>query len=45
MPNYIGKQQARNDHRGGGVSIYIHNSQRFKERSDLSINNKIIESR
>ena len=44
MRNYIGKHQARSDRRGGGVSIYIQNSLKFKERSDLSINNKDIES-
>ena len=32
------------DRRDGGVSIYIHYSLKFKERSDLSINNKDIES-
>ena len=44
LPNYISKHQARSDRRGGGVSIYIHNSLKFKERSDLAINNKNIES-
>ena len=44
LPNYISKHQARSDCRDGGVSIYIHNSLKFKERSDLSINNKDIES-
>ena len=44
LPNYISKHQARSDRRGDGVSIYIHNSLKFKERSDLSINNKDIES-
>ena len=44
MSNYISKPQARSDRRGAGVSIYIHNFLKFKERSDLSINNKDIES-
>ena len=44
LPNSISKHQARSDHRGGGVSIYIHNSLKFKERSNISINNKDIES-
>ena len=44
MPNYIIKHQTRKDRRGGGVSIYIQNSLEFKERYDLSINNKDIES-
>ena len=44
LPNYISKHQARSDRRGGGVSIYIHNSLKFKKRSDLSINNKDIHS-
>ena len=44
LPNYISTHQARSDRRGGGVSIYIHNSLKFKERSDLAINNKDIES-
>ena len=44
LPNYISKHQARSDRRGGGVSIYIHNSLKFKERPDLAINNKDIES-
>ena len=44
MPNYISKHRARSDYRGGGVSIYIHNSLKFIERSDLSTNNKDIES-
>ena len=42
LPNYISKHQARSDHRGGGVSIYIHNSLKFKERFNISI--KDIES-
>ena len=44
MPNYIIKHQTKRDRRGGGVSIYIQNSLEFKERYDLSINNKDIES-
>ena len=42
MPNYISKHQARSNRRGGGVSIYIHNSLKFKERPDLTINKKAI---
>ena len=44
LPYYISKHQARSDRRGGGVSIYIHNSLKFKKRPDLAINNKDIES-
>ena len=44
LSNYISKPQARSDRRGAGVSIYINNFLKFKERSDLSINNKDIES-
>ena len=36
--NYISKHQARSERRGGGVSIYIQISLKFKERADLSIN-------
>ena len=30
LPNYISKPQVRDDRKGGGVSIYIHNSLSFK---------------
>ena len=36
--NYISKHQARSERIGGGVSIYIQISLKFKERADLSIN-------
>ena len=44
MPNYISKHQVRSDRRRGGVSIYIHSSLKFKERPDLSIISKDIET-
>ena len=44
LPNYISKHQVRSDRRGGGVSIYIHSSIKFKERPDLSIISKDIET-
>ena len=40
----MSKHQVRNDRRGDGVSIYVHKTFDFKVRSDLSINNKDIES-
>ena len=43
MPDYISKHQVRNGRRGGGVSIYIHSSLKFKKRPDLSIISKDIE--
>ena len=36
LPNCISKHQVRSDRRGGGVSIYINSSLKFKERPDLS---------
>ena len=44
LPNYMSKHQVRSDRRGGGVSIYVHKTFDLKVRSDLSINNKDIES-
>ena len=44
LPNYISKHQVRDDRKRGGVSIYIHNSLRFKVLSNLSINAVDIES-
>ena len=44
LPNYISKHQVRDDRKRGGVSIYIHNSLRFKVLSNLSINSVDIES-
>ena len=41
---YINKHQVRSDSRGAGVSIYIHSSLKFKERPDLSIISKDIET-
>ena len=38
IPNYsIIHQDRKNDKRGGGVCIYIHNSITYKERHDLSL--------
>ena len=42
--NYISKHQVRSDRRGGGVSVYIHSSLKFKEKLDLSIISKDIET-
>ena len=44
LPNYISKHQARSDRRCDRVSIFNQNSLISKARSDLSINNKDIES-
>ena len=44
LPNYISKHQVRDDRKGGGVSIYIHNSLIFKVHSNLCINSIDIES-
>ena len=44
LPNYMSKHQVRSDRRGGRVSIYIHKTFDFKVWSDLSINNKDIDS-
>ena len=41
---YINKHQVRSDSSGAGVSIYIHSSLKFKERPDLSIISKDIET-
>ena len=40
----MSKHHVRSDRRGSGVSIYVHKTFDFKVRSDLSINNKNIES-
>ena len=44
LPNYISKHQVRDDRKGGGVSIDIHNSLGFKVISNLCINSVDIES-
>ena len=44
LPYYISKHQVRDTHKGGGVSIYIHNSLIFKVHSNLCINSIDIES-
>ena len=44
LPNYISKPQVRDDRKGGGVSIYIHNSESFKVLLNLWINSVDIES-
>ena len=44
LPNYTSSHQKRSDRKGGGVSVYIHNSLNFKTRPDLSINCGDIES-
>ena len=44
LPNYTSNHQKRSDRKGGGVSVYIHNSFNVKTRSDLSTNYGDIES-
>ena len=44
LPNYTSNHQKRSDRKGGGVSVYIHNSFNVKTRSDLSTNYRDIES-
>ena len=44
LPKYNSTHQAKGDHKGGGVSIYIHKSLDFTVKPDLSINNNDIES-
>ena len=44
LPNYISKYQVRDGHKGGGVSIYIHNSLSFNVHSNLCINSIDIQS-
>ena len=44
LPDCISRHQVRSDCRGSGVSIYIHSSLKFKERPDLSIISKDIET-
>ena len=43
-PNYISKHQVRDDRKGGGVSVYIHNSLSFNVLSKLCINSLDTES-
>ena len=42
LPNYMSEHQVRSDQRGGGVSIYVHNTFHFKGRFDINKNNKDI---
>ena len=44
LPKYKCIHQVRSYRKGGGVSIYIHNSLNFKPRPDLRINNFDVES-
>ena len=44
LPKYKCIHQVRSYGKGGGVSIYIHNSLNFKPRPDLSINSFDVES-
>ena len=37
IPNYVFVHKSRKSKRGGGVGIYIKNSNKFKERTDLTI--------
>ena len=44
LPNYMSKHQVRSNQRGWRVSIYVHTMVYFKARSDLSVDNKDVES-
>ena len=44
LPNYTISHQKRSDCKGGGVSVYIHNSLNFRAIPDLSTNCENIES-
>lgn len=44
IPNYNSVHSTRVDRRGGGVSLYIDSTLHFKQRIDLNVNNKDIES-
>ena len=44
LPNYTSIHQVRKQNRGGGVSMYIHQSTEFKIQNDLSINFDDVES-
>ena len=44
LPNYTSIHQVRKQKRGGGVSLYIHQSIEFKIRNDLSIKSDDVES-
>ena len=44
LPNYTSNHQKRSDHKGGGVSVYIHHSLKVKTRPDLSTSCGNIES-
>ena len=44
LPNFTTNHQKKSDRRGGGVSVYIHNSLNLKPRPDLSKNCGDIES-
>ena len=37
IPNYVSVNKSRKSKRGGGVGIYNKNSNKFKERTDLTI--------
>ena len=37
IPNYVFVHKSRKSKRGGGVGIYIKKSNKFKERTDLTI--------
>jgi len=44
ITNYVSLHECRQDKRGGGVSLFIHNSVDFKNRPDLNQFNDCIES-
>ena len=44
LPNYTSDHQIRSDRKGGGVSVYIHNTFGFKTRPNLSFSNRDTEA-
>ena len=44
LPGYIVLHQIRKNRRGGGISIFVHESLSFKRRQDLGINSEAVES-
>ena len=44
LSNYTNTHKKRSNRKGGGVSVYVHNSLNFKTRLDLSINTDDVES-
>ena len=44
LPGYNVLHQIRKNRRGGGISIFVHESLSFKRRQDLGINSEAVES-